>query len=104
VHVHEKRPTRHDLRLPVAARQHAPLRLLRHGADSANRRYGRGTRKDPTDSRYHGGAGLAAKGERAGSVMRQDPDSYWLKLELAHPADCSDAIGPSRRQSRKLRF
>jgi hypothetical protein len=104
VHVHEEGAARHDLRLTVPARQQLSLRLLRHGAHGTDRRNGRRPHQDTADGRYRSGTGLTAKGKRSGRVVWQDSDSDWLKLKLAHPADCSDAIGPSQRQSRKLRL
>jgi hypothetical protein len=88
----------------LAAWQQLALRLLRHGAHGANRHHRRGSRQNTADSSYRSGAGLTAKRKRSGGVMRQNTDSNWLKLKLAHPADCSDAIGPGQSQSRKLRF
>jgi hypothetical protein len=103
VHVNEEGAARDDVRLTLAARQQLSLRLLRHGTHGPNGSNRRGPCQDTTHSGYSSRTRLAAKGKRAGSLMRQNPDSDWLKLKLAHRADLSDPISSIQQQSRKLR-
>jgi hypothetical protein len=103
VHVHEERAAGDNLRLPLAARQQLPLRLLRHSAHSADSNHGRSARKDTADSGYRSRAGLVAKGKPSRSLMRQHTDANRLKLKLTHQADLSDAASSIQQQSRKLR-
>jgi hypothetical protein len=98
MHVDQERTAGDDVRLAPAARQQSTWRLLCHRSDGGHRHC---ASEDSPGGRYGGGTCLA-KDKRIRHLALHDPDSNWLKLELTHPADCSDAISAIRQRSRKL--